>query len=186
MVADVDELLPVLECFFADGRQGQHRLELGAIPCPQRREAQLAGVALEDHPAGDAHAVPGRDVDPEVGVGVTHLRDGVRHGKPDSVGIAAAGEEAVALVTAHAHLLGQVVRGLLRVVIRHGRKGSQSTFLSNTRRRPTRVRSGSWCVMVSDSGTTIGARPPVAITAETPPISSLIRRTRPSTWPAKP
>ena len=41
-------------------------------------------------------------------------------------------------------------------------------------------------VIVSASGTTTGARPPVAMTAVTGPMTSTMRRTRPSTWPAKP
>ncbi len=40
---------------------------------------------------------------------------------------------------------------------------------------------GSWCVIVRHSATTSGARPPVAITALTAPISSVIRSTMRST-----
>ena len=181
VVADVDQLLPLLEGVLAHGRQREHGLELGSVASAKRGKAELAGVALEDHTPGHAHAVARRDVDVEVGVGLTDLGDGVRHGESDGVGLSATCQEAVALVTTDAHLLGQVVCRVLRVEIRHGRKGSQSAFLSNTRRRPTSVRSGSWWVIVSDSGTTMGARPPVAITAWTGPISSSMRRTSPST-----
>ena len=186
MITDVDELLPLLQRGLAHGREGEHGLELGAVPCPQGREAQLAGVALEDHSAGDAHAIPRGHIDVEIWIRRAHLSDGVRHGEADGVGLATTGEQAIALISAHAHLLWQILRGILRVVVGHVRKGSQPVFFSNTRRRPTRVRSGSWWVMVSDSGTTMGASPPVAITAWTPPSSSLMRRTSPSTWPAKP
>ena len=186
MISDVDELLPLLQRGLAHGCEGEHCLELGAVSCPKGRKAEFAGVALEDDPAGDAHAIPRGHIDVEIRIRRAHLSDGVCHGQADGVGLAATGEQAIALVSAHAHLLWQILRGILRVVVGHVRKGSQSAFFSNTRRRPTRVRSGSWWVMVSDSGTTMGASPPVAITAWTPPSSSLIRRTSPSTWPAKP
>lgn len=54
-------------------------------------------------------------------------------------------------------------------------------FFRKTSRRPMSVRSGSCTVMVRDSGTTIGASPPVATTAETLPSSAVIRATKPST-----
>src|SRR5437763_184544 len=58
---------------------------------------------------------------------------------------------------------------------------------SKMRRSPINVSIGSWWVTVSQSSSTIGARPPVATTAATGvPSSLVIRRTSPSTWPAKP
>ncbi len=45
---------------------------------------------------------------------------------------------------------------------------SRATLRSNTRRSPCKVSQGSWCWIISDSGVTIPASPPVAMTADGP------------------
>jgi hypothetical protein len=58
-------------------------------------------------------------------------------------------------------------------------------FLWYTRRSPCNVKKGSTCWIVSDTGATIWARPPVATTAQSPS-SFWKRRTMPSMSDAKP
>ena len=52
-VADVDQRLERPRALLADVGQREHHLQLGAVALAQPGEAELAGVALEDHPAGD-------------------------------------------------------------------------------------------------------------------------------------
>ena len=75
---------------------------------------------------------------------------------------------------------GRAGRGPGRGVGRH-----PLTLRSNTMRRPCRVSQGSTCSMVSEYGAMSELKPPVATTVEGPS-SSMKRRTRPSTSPAKP
>ncbi len=53
--------------------QADHRLQLGAVAFLQGGEAELAGVAGEHHPAGDADDVAGLGVGGQVGVGGADL-----------------------------------------------------------------------------------------------------------------
>ena len=57
-VAEVDVGLPVGQRVRADPVEGQHQLQLDAV-LAQRGEAELAGVADEDDPAGDADLLAG-------------------------------------------------------------------------------------------------------------------------------
>ena len=54
--------------------QGQHRLQLGAVAGPKPGEAELAGVAQEDHPAGHRDVVAGAGVGAEL-LGVVRADD---------------------------------------------------------------------------------------------------------------
>ena len=62
LVADVDEPLERVELLLADLGQGQHGLQLGAVAGTQPGETELAGVAQEDHSAGDSDLVAGARV----------------------------------------------------------------------------------------------------------------------------
>ena len=53
-ITDVDVCLPVGERIDADSGAREHELELDAV-LAKHREAQLAGVADEDHSSGDAN-----------------------------------------------------------------------------------------------------------------------------------
>ena len=59
-VADVDQRLEVGQRLLADLGQRQHRLQLGAVALAQPDEAELAGVAEVDDPAGDRDLSPVR------------------------------------------------------------------------------------------------------------------------------
>ena len=76
--------LPAGQLVVADQGEAQHRLQLGAVALAQRGEAELAGVAQEDHPAGDAHLVAGGGVRRQVGVRGADLAQavGARDGRP--------------------------------------------------------------------------------------------------------
>ena len=63
---------------------------------------------------------------------------------------------------------------------------SRYRFFSYTSRRPSSVRSGSWWSRVSQTPNIRCDRPPVAMTTGWAPSSAEIRRTIPSTCPAKP
>ena len=66
-VAEVDVGLPGGQRVGADPVEREHHLQFDAV-LAQRREAELAGVADEDDPAGDADVVAGLRVRGEVGV----------------------------------------------------------------------------------------------------------------------
>ena len=63
---------------------------------------------------------------------------------------------------------------------------SRYRFFSYTSRKPSSVRSGSWWSRVSQTPNIKCDRPPVAMTTGWAPSSAEIRRTIPSTCPAKP
>ena len=92
--------------------QRQHHLQLGAVALAQPDEAQLAGVAEEDHPAGDRDLLAGAGVGLELR-GVVRLADlGERVRALDRRSGTAwtpAVEQPLPLLPPHPHLLGQVV-----------------------------------------------------------------------------
>jgi hypothetical protein len=94
---------------------GQHHLQLG-VALAQRREAQLAGVAAEDHPAGHADALAGHGVRLEVGI--RGPDGGQRAGAVDRDGVRvdAGLAQTVELGAADPHLLRELVD-----VVRHDR-----------------------------------------------------------------
>ena len=111
VVAEVDVGLPRGERVLADLREAEHHLQAGAHALLERRERELARGADEDDPTGDADDVLGLlgrlEVPPllaDVGQGV-----GARDG--DGVGLATAGDDAVALLAPDPQLLGQVGLG---------------------------------------------------------------------------
>ena len=75
-VAEVDVGLPRGERSGADPVEGEHRLQL-ARALAQRGEAELAGVADEDHPAGDTDLDAGLRTRGHVRVGRADLGEGV-------------------------------------------------------------------------------------------------------------
>jgi hypothetical protein len=118
-VAQVDIGLPALQSQRADTGQADHRLQLGAVALLQGGETQLAGIADEDHPAGDADQVTGRGVDGQVGVLGADLRQGVGAPDGDRVGVAALGQQPSPLVAADPELFGKLGCGI-RAGIRAG------------------------------------------------------------------
>ncbi len=109
MVAQVDVRLVRLELLLAHLGEGEHDLEPFALPVLERGEAELAGVALEDHPPGDAHHVVGLLPRLEARVRGADLRERVADRHAHRVRLAAGRQDAVALGPADLHLLGQVV-----------------------------------------------------------------------------
>src|SRR6185312_16400748 len=95
-----------------DPVQGEHGLQLGAVAIPQGGEAELAGVAYEDHPAGDRHLVAGGGVGGQVRVLRADLGERRGAGEADRVRLHALGEHPVPLLPADLHLLGKVVGGV--------------------------------------------------------------------------
>ena len=80
MVTEVDVRLPVGERLLADLGQAEHHLEPGAGTLLKGGEAELAGVADEDHPAGDPDDVLGLLTRLEVPPLLAHLLQRVRAG----------------------------------------------------------------------------------------------------------
>src|SRR5690606_5877201 len=119
VVAEVDQRLELGERLLADLGLREHRLDLGAVALAQPDEAQLAGVAQEDHPAGDRHVLIGVRVGPHLLriVRLDDLADGVRALDEQRIGIDARVQHALALLAAHPHLLGQVVLGKIRRLV---------------------------------------------------------------------
>jgi hypothetical protein len=111
VVAEVDVRLPVGQGLFADLGQAQHDLQARADPLLERRESELAGVADEDHAAGDADDVLGLLALLEVAPLLADLGQRVRARHGDGVRVLSGGEQTVALVAADPHLLGQVDLG---------------------------------------------------------------------------
>jgi len=105
VVAEVDVRLPRGQGILADAGQAEHRLQLGAVAVAQGREAQLAAVAQEHHPAGDADQLAGRGVDGQVRVLLTDLAQRVRAGQLDRIRIDPPGQQFGPLVPPDAQLL---------------------------------------------------------------------------------
>jgi hypothetical protein len=114
VVSDVDEVLPRVQLFLADLGQREHRLEFRAVPRAQRREAQLPGVAQEDHATGERRLRTRRHVGLQVRVGRANLGDRGRDRQPDRVRLHAASGKGAALLAPDPHLLGEVVLHLVR------------------------------------------------------------------------
>ena len=204
VVAEVDVGLPGGEGLLADPVAGEHDLEFG-VALAQRREAELAGVAEEDDPAGDADLLAGHRVRLEVGVGGT---DGGQRRRPrdgDRVGVDPAVPQAVELRPADPHLLGEFFRlsssGPRRVLTHgtqslrggHGGRPGDDHRPGGARRpaaararsgpAPARRSSGS-CRRRAAPARRWRRRPAPAPNCATS--SAAIRATSPSTRPAKP
>ena len=96
-----------VECLLADAGETEHDLQLGAVAFLEGGEAQLARVAGEHHPAGDADDVTGGRIGRQLGIGGANLRQGVGARDFDGIGIAALGGQALAFVPAYPELLGE-------------------------------------------------------------------------------
>jgi hypothetical protein len=81
---------------------------VGAVALLQCREAQLPRVAREHHAPRHADAVTGGRVGGQVGVRQADLGEGVGAVHLDRVGVAALGEQPLALGLADPELLGNV------------------------------------------------------------------------------
>jgi hypothetical protein len=110
-VADVDELLEPGQALLTEIRQRQHHLQLGPVPLTEPDEAELAGVAQEDHPAGHRDLLTGLGVGLQVlaVVLVPQVLQQVRPRHRDRVRLHSFRQQAVTLLQADPHLLGQVV-----------------------------------------------------------------------------
>ena len=111
MVADVDGMLEHGQPLLTDEVQRKHRLELGAISFAQPDEAELAGVAQEDHAAGHRDDFAGLDVRAQ-GDGVVRTDDvaeRVRAFDGDRIGILTGGDQFVAFLAADAQLLREIL-----------------------------------------------------------------------------
>ena len=111
MVAEVDVGLPRGQRLLAHLREAEHHLQSGPDALLEGGEGELAGVADEDHAAGDADDVLGLLALLEVPPLLTDLLEGVGARDRDRVGRDAGREEAVALVAADPQLLGEVGLG---------------------------------------------------------------------------
>ncbi len=117
-VAEVDVGLPSVKGFLPHIGQADHGLQLRAVAFLQGGEAELAGIAREHHPSGNADHVAGRGVDGQVGIGGANLGEGVGARNLHRVGLAALGEQPLALGLTNPELLGDV--GLIRCRRRSG------------------------------------------------------------------
>ena len=110
VVTEVDVGLPRRQLLLADLVSTEHDLQLGSVTLTERGEAELAGVAQEDHPTGDADLLTGGGVRRQVRVGVADLPQRVGAGNLHRVGVNTGIEHPVALGPAHPQLLREIVR----------------------------------------------------------------------------
>jgi len=84
MVAEVDLGLPAGQLIGSDAGQAEHCLQLSTVAGAQCREAQLAGVAQKDDPAGHADQITGGGVRRQILMRLPHLaqRVGARAAPP--------------------------------------------------------------------------------------------------------
>ncbi len=136
VVAEVNVGLPLGQPLLADAVQADHHLQLG-VTLLQRREAQLAAGAAEDHATGDAHDLAGGGVDLEVDVPPAHLGQRRRAGGTQRVGRGAARQQPVVLLAPHAHLLRKVVLSRGRRGRGHARQPSEAAGAPQARRAMT-------------------------------------------------
>ena len=105
--------LNVGQRLLADVGEREHHLELGAVALAQPGEAELAGVAQEDHPAGDRDLLAGVVVGLELLGVVRRPRSRasvwVRGDRRAGTARTPCVEQPLALLPAYPHLLGQVV-----------------------------------------------------------------------------
>ncbi len=107
MIAQIHQLLELLEGIGADLLLGDHALDFGAVPRGQLHEAQTAGIAQEQHATGDAHHVIGFLTGFELAVVLgAHGLDGGGDVQMHRIGRDAAPEHHGALGHAHLDLLG--------------------------------------------------------------------------------
>ncbi len=107
-VTEVDVGLPGLECLLAHAGEADHHLQLGAVAVLQRGETQLARVAGEHDPAGDAHVDTGLGVRCQLGIRGADLGQRVRARHRHRVRFATLGQQPVALVLPDPELFGKV------------------------------------------------------------------------------
>ena len=139
MVAQVDVRLERLERLLSDLRQREHRLEPAALTVLERREAELAGVALEHHAPCDADHGVGLLTGLQLAVLGADRGDRVGDRHADRVRLAPCGDDAIALGAADLHLLGQVVGDRLEC----GHRGSLSVAPGLPAGQPSRSRARS-------------------------------------------
>ena len=121
VVAEVHELLELLERVSADLLLGDHALDLRAVAGRQLHEAQAAAVAQKQDAPGDADHVLGLLTGFKLAVILgAHGLDGVGHVEVHRVGLHAGLKHHRALGDAHLHLLGVRERAELLVGGVHG------------------------------------------------------------------
>ncbi len=120
MVAEIDEVLPLLQRLLADAGERDHGLDAAAVTGLQRREAQLAGVAAEDDAPRDGGGHAGLGARLELAVLRPQRRNRVGDREADRIraarGIRPLGDQPLALGETHGLLLEDVLCGRLGCV----------------------------------------------------------------------
>ncbi len=111
VVAEVDVGLPGGQRLLADLGEAEHDLQPRADALLEGGEGELAGVPHEDDAAGDPDDVLRLLAGLEPAPLLAHVGEGVGALDGDGVGLAAAGDEPVALLATDPQLLGQVGLG---------------------------------------------------------------------------
>ena len=114
-VAEVHRGLPGVQRFLAHAGEADHGLQLGAIALLQGGETELAGVAGENHPPGDADDLAGGGVGRQVRMSGADFGQGVGARDRNRVGLVTLVEQALTFALPDAELLGYV--GAVRVGI---------------------------------------------------------------------
>ena len=107
-VAEVHLGLPGLQRLIAHPGQADHHLQLRPVALLQGGEAQLAGIAGEHHPAGDAYDVAGGGIGDQVRVGGTDLGERMRARHGHRVGLVPLGQQSFALALTDPELFGNL------------------------------------------------------------------------------
>ena len=108
-VAQVDVRLPPVQGVLPHLGQADHRLQLGAVAFLEGGEAELARVACEHHPSGNADRVSGLCVGWQVGVGSADLGEAVSARHLHRVRVVPLGEQPLALGLTDPELLRDVL-----------------------------------------------------------------------------
>src|SRR5215472_2620912 len=116
MVAQVDIRLPVSQRIRTHPIERDHDLNVAAA-IAERREAQLAAVAVQDDPAGYSYLLAGGVVSLQVPVRATNLVDRVRARISHQIWVDTRGAHPLSLGQPHLHLLGCLGRAAAQVLV---------------------------------------------------------------------